>query len=124
MMCSVVVVVVVVIAVVAAAAQPFWKTAEFNVGPSISLTSDTAWMLSHINGPFIFFNLFIFLFNSGGRMVSLIRAENPCSSTIKHCHSLHQSPKSGTNHSVFGKKKVMLRFFDAFIPSSGITDAY
>lgn len=45
MMCSVVVVVI----VVAAAAQPFWKPAELHVGPNISLTSDTAWMLSHIN---------------------------------------------------------------------------
>lgn len=48
MMCSVVVV----IAVVAAAAQPFWKPAELNVGPVYSLTSDTAWLLSHINDPF------------------------------------------------------------------------
>lgn len=46
MMCSIVVVI-----VVAAAAQPFWKPAELNVGPSISLTSDTAWPLSHINDP-------------------------------------------------------------------------
>lgn len=54
MMCSVVVVVVVIfIAVVAAAAQPFWKTAELNVGPGISLTSDTAWLLSCINDPFL-----------------------------------------------------------------------
>lgn len=51
MMCSVVVVVIVIV-VVAAAAQPFWKPAELNVGPSISLTSDTAWPLSHINDPF------------------------------------------------------------------------
>lgn len=48
MMCSVVVV----IAVVAAAAQPFWKPAELNVGPVYSLTSDTAWLLSHMNEPF------------------------------------------------------------------------
>ena len=41
MMCSVVVVVVVVVViiiiVVAAAAQPFWKPAELNVGPDVSL---------------------------------------------------------------------------------------
>lgn len=48
MMCSVVVVVVI---VVAAAAQPFWKPAELHVGPNISLTSDTAWLLSHIIDP-------------------------------------------------------------------------
>lgn len=54
MMCSVVVVVVVIfITVVAAAAQPFWKTAELNVGPGISLTSDTAWLLCCINDPFL-----------------------------------------------------------------------
>lgn len=53
-----------VIAVVAAAAQPFWKTAEFNVGPSISLTSDTAWTLSHINDPFTLF-YFIYFFQFG-----------------------------------------------------------
>lgn len=47
MMCSVVVVTV----VVAAAAKPFWKPAELNVGPRISFTSDTAWLLSHINDP-------------------------------------------------------------------------
>lgn len=53
-MCSVVVVVIViVVVVVAAAAQPFWKSAEFNVGPSTSLTSDTAWLLSHINDPLL-----------------------------------------------------------------------
>ena len=51
MMCSVVVVVVVIVVVIAAAAQLFWKPAELNVGPSISLTSDTAWLLSHINDP-------------------------------------------------------------------------
>lgn len=48
MMCSVVVIVVI---VVAAAAQPFWKPAELHVGPNISLTSETAWLLSHINDP-------------------------------------------------------------------------
>lgn len=47
MMCSVVTVVV----VVAAAAQLFWKPAELNVGPSISLTSNTAWLLFHMNEP-------------------------------------------------------------------------
>lgn len=50
-MCSVVVVIVIAV-VVAAAAQPFWKPAELNVGPVNSLTSDTAWLLSHINDPF------------------------------------------------------------------------
>lgn len=53
MMCSVVVVVVVIAVDVAAAAQLFWKPAELNVGPSISLTSDTAWLLPHINDPFL-----------------------------------------------------------------------
>lgn len=54
MMCSVVVVIVViVVVVVAAAAQPFWKPAELNVGPSISITSDTAWLLSHIHYPYL-----------------------------------------------------------------------
>lgn len=47
MMCSVVIVVV----VDAAAAQLFWKPAELNVGPSISLTSNTAWLIFHMNDP-------------------------------------------------------------------------
>ena len=51
MMCPVVIVVVIVTVIVAAAAQPFWKPAELNVGPNISLTSDTAWPLSYINDP-------------------------------------------------------------------------
>ena len=64
MMCPVVIVVVIVIAVVAAAAQPIWKPAELNVGPSVSLTSDTAWLLSHIKD-----------LSSGGRRASLIRTK-------------------------------------------------
>lgn len=43
--------------------------------------------------------------------MSLIRAENPRSSTIKHCHSLHESPKSHLVHPKKSDAEIFIRFY-------------
>lgn len=44
--------VVVTVTAVAAAARLLWKPAELNVGPGLTLASDTAWLPFHTNDPF------------------------------------------------------------------------